>query len=175
SYRRKLGNPVNGIRSWSFKDFAEKPLCSFGVMDSNNVPLPSYYSQKRTFAPFTLSCAFRYMLESLPAGTTLKVPVWLSNATDETAKGSVESSLFNLQGQQLQSDRKEVLVPSAQAQAVVELDWHLPDRPGPYLLRSRFAKGGKTLAQAEMYLKIVPRVTRKPQRVLVLGTPDWAH
>src|SRR5262249_33079862 len=37
SYRRKLGNPVNGIRSWSFKDFAEKPLCSFGVMDSNNV------------------------------------------------------------------------------------------------------------------------------------------
>lgn len=174
AYRRKLSDPVNGIRSWSFKDFAEKPLCSFGVIDCNNTALPSYYTQKRTFEPVTMSYAVRYALESFQAGAALKVPVWISNATPESITGTIESGLFNLKGERLQHFQKEVSVSPAGAKAAYELDWKLPEEAGIYLLRGKFTMGQQTLARAEMYLKVVPPVTRKAQRILVIGTTEWA-
>lgn len=175
SFRRRLGNPINGIRSWSFKDFAEKPICSFGVIDPYHTPLPSFYTQKRTFEPVTMSYAVRYVLESVPAGARWTVPVWISNATDESVSGRVESALFSLRGDRLQFHEANASVPSAKALSVCELNWRLPEEPGIYLVRGRFGNDKGTLARAEMYVKVVPRVTRKPLRVLVLGTPDWAR
>jgi len=174
AYRRKLSDPVNGIRSWSFKDFAEKPLCSFGVIDCNNTALPSYYTQKRTFEPVTMSYAVRYALESFVAGAALKAPVWISNATTDSITGTIESGLFNLKGEQLRHFQKEVSVSPAGAKAVYELDWKLPEEAGIYLLRGKCTMGQKTLARAEMYIKVVPPVTRKAQRILVIGTTEWA-
>ncbi len=175
AYRRRLGNPVNGIRSWSFKDFAEKPVCSFGVIDFYGTPLPSYYAQKRTFEPIALSYAVRYPLESVPAGAKWSVPVWISNETDHAVSGMVESGLYSLTGERIQYHKADASVPAVKAQSVAELTWPLPDKPGAYLLRGAFISDGKTLAHAETYVKVVPPVTAKRLRVLVVGTPDWAR
>ena len=99
AYRRKLCNPVNGIRSWSFKDFTPKPLCGFGVIDCNNTPMPSYYTQKRTFDPVSMSFAVRYALGSYLAGSNFEITLWISNATNETLTGTAEAGLYSLNGE----------------------------------------------------------------------------
>jgi hypothetical protein len=66
-------------------------------------------------------------------------------------------------------------VPPKQAQEVLSLDWRLPEEPGVYELRGRAEQESKQVTTAEMYVKVVPRATRKAIRVLVLGTPGWAE
>ncbi len=175
AFRRKLGNPINGIRSWSFKDFAAKPVCSFGVIDFYDVPLPSFYTQKRTFEPITMSYALRYPLESVPAGTIWSVPVWISNESTRPVSGLVESSLYSLAGERFQYDKTDTSVEAVKAQNVAQLQWRLPDKAGVYVLRGTFTGNGRTLARAETYVKVVPRVTAGRLRVLVVGTPDWVR
>ncbi len=175
AYRRKLFAPINGIRSWMFKSFPEKPVSGFGVIDCFDTPTMGYYAQKRTYAPLTMSFADRYASESVPAGSPWKVPVWISNTTSDELTLSLESALYSLAGKRLQEARGDVSLPALKAQQVLELDWRLPEEPGVYLLRGRARRGSNEVASAETYVKVVPRATRKPLRVLVLGTPEWAQ
>jgi beta-mannosidase len=175
AYRRKLFAPINGVRSWMFKSFPEKPVSGFGVIDAFDTPTMGYYVQKRTFAPVTMSFAIRYALESMPAGSPLKLPVWISNATDEQVPLAIECALYDLKGERLVESHAQSSVPAKQAQEVLSLDWRLPEEPGVYQLRGHAEQESTQVASAEMYVKVVPRATRKAMRVLVLGTPGWAE
>ncbi len=175
AFRRKLFAPINGIRSWMFKSFPEKPVGGFGVIDAFDTPTKGYYAQRRTFAPVTLSYAVRYALDSVPAGSAWKVPVWISNATNEGLPLSVKCVLYDLKGERLRESQAETSVPARQAQEVADLDWRLPEEPGIYVLRSHARQGEHEIAQAEMYVKVAPQATRKSLRVLVLGTAEWVQ
>ena len=175
TWRRKLLNPINGTRSWSFKSFSEKPLCSFGVVDCNNTPLPSFYTQKRTYEPVTMSYVVKYALESVPVGSALGVPVWLSNATNNALDGEIVAGLYNLKGERVQYYHSWVGVGAMQAKSVFNLDIQLPQEPGIYLLRGKLFNGQKTIAEANMYVKVVPKVTKKSPRILLMGTKNWVN
>jgi hypothetical protein len=175
AFRRKLFAPINGARSWMFKSFPEKPVGGFGVIDAFDTPTMGYYAQRRTFAPITMSYAIRYALESVPAGSRWKAPVWISNATDDERSLTIDSALYNLKGDRLLQSHEHTTVLARQARDVFTLDWRLPEEPGVYLLRGHATQGSTEVAAAEMYLKVVPRPTRKILRVLVLGTPTWAQ
>lgn len=175
AYRRKIFAPIHGIRSWMFKSFPEIPVGGFGVIDAYDNPTPAYYVQKRTYAPVTMSFAIRNMLESVPSGSDFNVPVWISNITDTPlTELELEYALYDLGGNVLHSDKVRVAVAANRAQEVAQFELHLPDQSGIYLLRGRARQGGKDLALASTYVKVAPSATRKPLRVLVAGTPDWA-
>jgi beta-mannosidase len=174
AFRRKLFAPINGVRSWMFKSFPEKPIGGFGVIDAFDTPTMGYYAQRRTFAPVTMSYAVRYALESVAGGSAWKVPVWISNSSNEAVSLAVESVLYDLKGDRLQESQTQTSVPARQAREVASLDWRLPDEPGVYLLRGHARQGSNEVANAEMYVKVVPKATHKALRVLVLGTPMWA-
>lgn len=175
AYRRKLFTPIHGIRSWMFKNFPLKPVSGFGVIDCFNTPMMAYYTQRRTYAPVTMSFAVRYALESIPAGCSWKAPVWVSNARNTGLSLLVKSTLYSLQGEKLRERDEEVSIGVNRAQLVYELDWEMPTQPGVYLLRGSALNGDQSIATNEMYLKVVPSPTRKRLRVLVLGTADWAQ
>jgi beta-mannosidase len=175
AFRRKLFAPINGVRSWMFKSFPEKPVGGFGVIDAFDTPTMGYYAQRRTFAPVNMNYAIRYALESVPAGSSWKVPVWISNATNEGVPLTIECILYDLKGQRLLESHVQTFVPARQAQEVLTLDWRLPEEPGIYLLRGDAKQGPNEVANAEMYVKVAPRATRKLLRVLVVGTPEWAQ
>ena len=174
AFRRKLFAPINGMRSWMYKSFPELPVGGFGVIDAFDTPTMGYYAQKRTFAPVSMSYGVRYALESVPAGSRWTAPVWISNATDEPLTLQVSSVLYDLKGDRLLSASQPADVHAGQASQVGSLDWNLPEEPGVYLLRGRVERGPAEIARTEMYLKIVPRPTRKIPRVLVVGSPAWA-
>jgi hypothetical protein len=174
-FRRKLFAPINGARSWMFKSFPERPVGGFGVIDAYDTPTMGYYAQKRTFAPVTLSYAIRYALESVPAGSPWKAPVWVSNATNNDISLTIDSALYNLKGERLLASLEHAMVPARQARNVFDHAWRLPEEPGIYLLRGRATQESAEIAGAAMYVKIVPRPARKILRVLVLGTPVWAQ
>lgn len=157
------------------KSSPEKPVSGFGVIDAFDTPTMGYYVQKRTFAPVTMSFAIRYALESKPTGSPLQAPVWISNATDDAAPLAIDCALYDLKGDLLLESHTQSSVPAMQAREVLSLDWRLPEEPGIYLLRGQAERDSKQVASAEMYVKVVPRATRKAMRVLVLGTPEWAE
>ena len=174
AYRRKLFSPVTGIRSWMFKSFPEKPLAGFGVIDAFDTPLPAYYAQKRTYAPVTMSFAERYALESVPAGSFLKVPVWISNASNDRVSLDIHSALYGMKGERLHEFNQQISLPAREARKVFDLDWQLPAEPGVYLLRGQADNEKEVVASAEMYVKVVPGATNKKLRILVMGSPEWA-
>jgi uncharacterized membrane protein len=101
--------------------------------------------------------------------------VSICDATTEGVTVAIESALYDLKGKRLQESQAQAAVPANKAREVTNLDWRLPEEPGIYLLRGRARQGSTEVARAEMYLKVVPRATRKTLRVLVLGSPRWAH
>lgn len=174
AYRRKLFAPVNGVRSWMFKSFTEVPVGGFGVIDPFHHATPAYYEQKRTFAAVTLSFARRLPLESVPAGSLLEAPVWISNAASEPlAASQVHVALYDLGGKVLQQQTIPASVAADHAQAVADLQWQLPRDPGIYVLRANARKDGRVIATASSYVKVVPPASGK--RVLVVGSPEWAE
>jgi beta-mannosidase len=174
AFRRKLFAPINGIRSWMFKSFPERPVGGFGVIDAFDTPTMGYYAQRRTFAPIEMSYAERYALESVPAGSSWKLPVYISNSTDEELSLMIDSALYNLKGDRVLASQEHATVPARQARDVIDLEWRLPEEPGAYLLRGRATQAGKEVASTQMYLKVAPKPIRKTLRVLVVGTPTWA-
>jgi beta-mannosidase len=175
AYRRKLFDPIHGIRSWMFKNFPLKPVSGFGVIDCFNTPMMAFYAQRRTYAPVTISFAVRYALESIPVDSRWTVPIWVSNASSSNVTVVVRAALYSLEGKKLHEQEKRALVLSHQASAVDHFSCDLPGEAGIYLLRGHCKAGGNVLATNEMYVKVVPPATRKPLRLLVLGTPDWAE
>jgi uncharacterized membrane protein len=175
TFRRKLFNPINGIRSWMFKDFTRVPIGGFGVIDAFDTPNRAYYEQKRTYAPVTLSFAMRTPLASVPGGSRLKIPVWISNTGGALGNVSVSYTLYDLKGTAIQSGRTEGSVAADRAAQVSTADLELPTHGGTLLLRGRASRGGKMIAAASLYLKVASAPTRKPLRVLVVGSAQWAN
>jgi len=176
AYRRKLFAPINGVRSWMFKSFPEKPAGGFGVIDAFDTPLPAYYVQKRTFEPVTISWSRRYALESVPAGSALELPVWVSNAGNSALRAAtVESELVSLSGQVVRRTSMNLTVEARQAKTAGSTNWTAPEEAGIYVLRGSLRQGTRTLVENRDYVKIVPRITSTPVRVLVVGSPEWAQ
>lgn len=175
TFRRKLFSPINGIRSWMFKDFTRVPIGGFGVIDAFDTPTRAYYEQKRTYAPVTLSFAMRTPLASVPSGAHLTIPVWVSNTGGALNNISISYTLYDLKGTAIQSGRTTASVSADQAVQVGTADLELPTHSGTLLLRGRASAGGKMLASASLYLKVASAATRKPLRVLVVGSPQWAN
>ena len=176
AYRRKAFAPINGIRSWMFKSFPEIPLGGFGVVDALDVPTRAYYEQKRTFAPITLSFALRTPLESVPGGTSMQIPIWVSNIEATALPSlSIDATLFDLNGAPVWTGRSVGAVSAYQAAQVGNADVRVPRKAGAYLLRASAQSSGRTLASAAVYLKVASPATRHPLRVLVIGSPEWAN
>ncbi len=83
AFRRKMFNPIQGIRWWEYKDTA--PAFQCGFVDVDQVPLIAYYSFKRSMAPLAVSLAIRSELSGLPdeemqtGSGYMHVPVWVVN------------------------------------------------------------------------------------------------
>lgn len=175
AYRRKLFSPIGGIRTWHFKDFVHKPISGFGLIDTYSTPKLAYYAAKRTWAPLTMSYAVRYALESVPGGSALRLPVWISNATNEVLPLEVQTELLDIRGERLQEIRQSALVAERSARQVMQVEWKTPDRPGIYVIRGRARAQTGESAHSETYLKVVASATRPPTRVLLVGTPEWTQ
>jgi beta-mannosidase len=173
AYRRKLFAPVNGIRSWHFKDFGDSTISGYGVIDAFHVPKPAYYAMKRAYAPISLSLAIREPLDSSAAGARWQAPLWISNAGREKLDLAVETALWSLTGKRIRESVRKVAVEAHRAAIVDRLDWTLPEEAGVYLVRSRALAGRTAVASAETYLKVAPRVLDPAPRVLVVGTTNW--
>jgi uncharacterized membrane protein len=158
-----------------FKSFTEVPVGGFGVIDAFDTPTRAYYEQKRTYAPVTLSFAMRMPLASVPAGSHVAIPLWISNAGSALGDVAVNYTLYDLQGTAVQSGHTTASVAADQAAQVGTADLELPTHAGTLLLRGRASRGGKVIASASLYLKVASSATRKPLRVLVVGSPEWAN
>ena len=176
AYRRKAFDPINGIRSWMLKSFPEVPIGGFGVIDAFDTPTRAYYEQKRTFAPIVLSFAIRLPLESIPAGSNISVPIWLSNISpDELADVSVTWGLYSLDGKSSQGGQTTAAIAAHHAASVATATFVVPEAGGLYLLRGYAHQGGHMISTASSFLKVATRATRRPLRVLVVGSPEWAN
>jgi beta-mannosidase len=176
SFRRKLYNPINGIRSWMFKSFHRVPIGGFGVIDAFDTPLPAYYAQKKTFQPITLSFAMSNPLESVPGGSVLSVPIWVSNFPETALSNlSLQYTLYDLNGRVIQTDHVSAAIEAGRAAQVATANLQLPKQAGVYLLRGQLHRGVEELASASSYVKVSAPATARPLRVLVIGTPDWAE
>ncbi len=174
-YRRKLFAPIGGIRTWHFKDFVQKPISGFGLIDTFSTPKLAYYSAKRTWAPLSMSYAVRYTLESVPAGSMLKLPVWISNATNQALRLKIQTEVFDLNGSHLLDVNKSSAIDERHAAQVFEVEWKVPDRAGIYVVRGRAQADTGEIARAEMYIKVATPSSKKATRVLLVGTPEWTR
>ena len=176
AYRRKAFAPINGIRSWMLKSFPEVPIGGFGVIDTFDVPTQAYYEQKRTFAPVTLSFALRTPLESVAGGSDMQVPIWISNIESTALPDlSIDAALYDLQGTQIWSRVAKTSAAPYQAVAAASADFKVPQAAGIYLLRAHARQAGKEIAAAASFIKVASPATRRPLRVLVVGSPEWAN
>lgn len=176
AYRRRAFAPINGIRSWMFKSFPESPVGGFGVLDTSDTPTRAYYEQKRTFAPVALSFALRTPLESVPAGTELSIPVWVSNiASTSLVDVTLEYSIYDLTGSRIWTNSETVAVAPYAARQAVLARVTLPTKPGVYMLRGELRSVDGEIARATSFLKVASAATRKPLRILVVGSPEWAN
>ena len=175
AYRRKIFNPINGVRSWMLKSFPEVPVGGYGVVDAFGSPLPAYYDQRRTFSPLTMSFAIRNPIESVSGGSELKVPIWISNiGGDKRDDLSIDYTLYDLSGKTLQSGKATTSVPAYRAEEVATASIRLPVEAGIYILRGQVRETGQEIAHASSFVKVAPPATRRSLRVLVIGSPEWA-
>src|SRR5271157_6639060 len=77
AFRRKMYAPINGIRTWAFRDIY--PGIQFGMVDSNGIPKMNYYFYERAQQPLAVSFAYEPVLESQVSGKHLQIPVWIAN------------------------------------------------------------------------------------------------
>ncbi|MCX6620830.1 MAG: hypothetical protein NTY38_07075, partial [Acidobacteria bacterium] len=172
-FRRRMFHPVNGMRSWHFKDFPDKPITDFGVIDCFHVPKMAYYAARRTWAPLSMSYAVQFPTESLSPGAPFKAPVWISNAANEPMSLAISSTLFDLKGKRLEHSNVQTFVKARQARMVAEIEWSAPAEPGIYVLRGEARPAPGETVTAEMYLRVAPPLLARSPRVLVVGTSDW--
>ena len=168
AYRRKMHNPINGIRFWAYMEVT--PGIQWEIIDYNRIPKMAYYFLKQSEAQFDLNFAYERALESQVSGTELKIPVWIANEHRREVPVKVQCEIDDLEGQKVWSKDFQATVAGDASQEVGEVDWVTPDTPGVYVLKGQATEvGGKLQAENRTYIKVTPKLLVKPARVLVIG------
>ena len=168
AFRRKMHTPINGIRTWAYRDIY--PGVQFGMVDSNGIPKMNYYYYKRAQTPLTVSFAFEPELESQPAGKKLHIPVWVASDYRKTLPLSVTAEILTTSGEVIQNTTFDTDAKEDASTQVGAIAWVTPEKPGVYILRGRATeKGGAAYAVNTMFVKVTPRAFAAPPRVLLIG------
>jgi hypothetical protein len=174
AFRRKMYTPINGIRTWAFRDIY--PGIQFGMVDSNGIPKMNYYFYKRAQERLALSFAYQAVLESQVSGKRLQIPVWIANEYRREALLDVRCEILTPKGEAVWSKSFEAKVPADASKPVGMIDWVTPDLPGVYILRGRASERGGDLATTNTtYIKVAPRVFAKTHRVLLIGWSQFTQ
>jgi beta-mannosidase len=168
AFRRKMHNPINGIRTWAYRDIY--PGVQFGMVDSNGIPKMNYYYYKRAQTPLTVSFAFEPELESQPSGKHLQIPVWVASDYRRNIPLDVKVEILTPSGEAVWSKTFDGEAPEDASRQVGLVDWTTPEKPGVYILRGHATeKGGPASAVNTMFVKVTPRAFDKAPRVLLIG------
>ena len=168
AFRRKMHNPINGIRTWAYRDIY--PGVQFGMVDSNGIPKMNYYYYKRAQTPLAVSFLFEPELESQPSGKHLQIPVWVASDYRRTLPLTVTADILTTSGQVLQTKTFDIDANEDASTQVGMVDWVTPEKPGVYILRGRATeKGGAASAVNTMFVKVTPRALAVSPRVLLIG------
>jgi beta-mannosidase len=135
-FRRRWGRAgkraVGGALVWQINDCW--PVVSWAVIDSLGIPKPAYYVMRRGLAPFALG---------LQGGQ-----VWAANSTSQEAGFELEIKVFDLQGQNLYSQKRRVRLA---ANATSELgEWEYPSNE-PVVASVRLLKGLRVVARTALW------------------------
>jgi len=168
AFRRKLHTPINGIRTWAFRDVY--PGIQYGMVDSNGIPKMNYYFYKRAQQPLSVSFAYKSSLESQVSGKRLQIPVWVANEFRRAIPLKVDAEILTPGGDVVWSKSFDAEAsPDASTQAGV-VDWVTPEKPGVYILRGRATeKNGAVLTVNTSFIKVTPRAFETSPRVLLIG------
>ena len=168
AYRRKMHNPINGIRFWAYVEAA--PGIQWGIVDYNRIPKMAYYFLKQAEAQFDLNFAYERALESQVSGTEMKIPVWIVNEHRREVPVNVQVEIVDLQGRKVWGKDFQATVTGDGSQQVGQVDWVTPDTPGVYVLKGQATEvGGKLHAEDRTFIKVTPKLLPRPARVLVIG------
>jgi beta-mannosidase len=192
AFRRRMFNPVQGIRWWEYKDTA--PSFQSGFIDVDQVPKIAYYSFKRSMAPLAVSFAFRDELEPQPSAAVqtgskiIHIPIAVANDHDFDIPLDVQSEVLDLGGHIVYSQSNQATAPAGRSQTVDVLNWEIPSvtTTTVYALRARVhQQDGSLLAESRIYLKVAPPETVSPldqvpalarkYRVLLISTQRYAE
>jgi beta-mannosidase len=168
AFRRKMHTPINGIRTWAFRDIY--PGIQFGMVDSNGIPKMNYYFYKRAQPPLAVSFLYEAALESQVSGKRLQIPIWIANESGRTAQLEVKAEILTPAGEVIWSKSFEAETSSDASRQVGLVDWVTPEKPGVYVLRGSATEKNGNLANVNTtYIKVAPRAFAKSPRVLVIG------
>jgi beta-mannosidase len=168
AFRRKMHNPINGIRTWAYRDIY--PGVQFGMVDSNGIPKMNYYFYKRAQQRLAVSFAYEPALESQVSGKRLQIPVWVANDERRKIPMDVLCEILTPGGEVVWSKSFDAEAMPDASQQVGLVDWVTPEKPGVYILRGRATeKNGGLVTVNTTYIKVAPRAFAKPPRVLLIG------
>jgi uncharacterized membrane protein len=168
AFRRKMHTPINGIRTWAFRDIY--PGIQFGMVDSNGIPKMNYYFYKRAQQPLAVSFQYEAALESQVSGKRLQIPVWVANEAGRTVQLSVKCEILTPGGDVVWTRNFEAETSSDASKQIGIVDWVTPEKAGVYILRGRATERNGDLANVNTtYIKVAPRAFAKSPRVLVIG------
>jgi uncharacterized membrane protein len=168
AFRRKMYAPINGIRTWAFRDIY--PGIQFGMVDSNGIPKMNYYFYKRAQQPLAVSFAYEPVLESQVSGKHLQIPVWIANEYRRKLLLDVHCEILTTKGEVVWNKSFGTEASADTSQQVGVVDWVTPEAPGIYILRGRASdKDGNLTTTSTTYIKVAPRVFARTPRVLVMG------
>jgi beta-mannosidase len=168
AFRRKMHEPVNGVRFWAYGE--DWPGVHWGIVDYDRVPKMSYYFVKQAQERFELNFAFEDALESQPSGKELRIPLWIVNDYRRQVPVEVRAQITDLQGRKLWGGSFHSILPEDSSRQVGEIVWTTPESPGVYELKAGAVEsGGMLQAENSTYIKVTPRLFAKPVRVLVIG------
>ena len=168
AFRRKMHAPINGIRTWAFRDVY--PGIQYGMVDSNGIPKMNYYFYKRAQQPLAVSFAYKSSLESQVSGKRLQIPVWVANEYRRAIQLKVDAEILTTSGEVVWSKSFDAdAAPDASTQAGV-VDWVTPQKPGVYILRGRATeKNGALSTVNNSFIKVTPNAFDNSPRVLIIG------
>lgn len=168
AFRRKMHDPINGIRTWAFRDIY--PGIQFGMVDSNGIPKMNYYFYKRAQKPLAVSFKYEPELESQVSGKRLQIPVWVASDLLDPVQLDVTAEILTTAGQVVWSKSFATEAEPDTAHQIGLVDWVTPEKPGIYVLRGRATEknGGHAIVNT-MFIKVAPRAFPKSPRVLVIG------
>jgi beta-mannosidase len=168
AFRRKMHAPINGIRTWAFRDVY--PGIQYGMVDSNGIPKMNYYFYKRAQQPLAVSFAYKSSLESQVSGKRLQIPVWVANEYRRALALKVDAEILTTEGDVVWSKSFDAEALPDASQQVGVVDWVTPDVPGVYILRGRATEKNGTLATVNTaFIKVTPKAFANSPRVLVIG------
>ena len=168
AFRRKMHTPINGIRTWAYRDIY--PGIQFGMVDSNGIPKMNYYFYKRAQTPLAVSFAYEPELESQVSGKRLQIPIWVANEYRRTIPLTVTAEILTPSGEVVWSKSFDAEAKEDAGRQVGMVDWVTPEKPGVYILRGHATeKNGSASAVNTMFIKVTPRAFAQSPRVLVIG------